>query len=164
MTTEMAHPAGAAATVEQIFTAPASGQPQAAPACVTLIAGAGIEGDRYCGRHDEPGQNITLVEAEELEAFFAEQGRAPDLSLAHRNLVVRGVRLNALVGREFRVGEVRLRGVELCEPCLGLGHALAQGDWTPAAVVKRLLHRGGLRADVLSDGRIERGAAVHVEG
>lgn len=150
----------AAAAVEQIFTAPASGQAQATPARITVIAGAGIEGDRYCGRHDEPGQNITLIEAEELEAFFAEQGRAPDFSLAHRNLVTRGVRLNELVGREFQVGAVRLRGVELCEPCMGLGTALATADWTAAAVVKRLLHRGGLRADVLSDGVIDCGAAV----
>ena len=148
------------ATVEQIFTAPASGQAQASPARITVVAGAGIEGDRYCGRHDEPGQNITLVEAEELEAFFAEQGRAPDLSLAHRNLVTRGVRLNELVGREFLVGSVRLRGVELCEPCLGLGGALAAPGWTAAQVVKRLLHRAGLRADVLSDGVIARGDAV----
>lgn len=154
----------AAANVEQVFTAPASGQAQATPVRVTVIAGAGIEGDRYCGRHDEPGQNITLVEAEELEAFFAEQGRAPDLSLAHRNLVTRGVRLNELVGREFLVGSVRLRGVELCEPCMGLGTALATANWTPAAVVKRLLHRGGLRADVLSSGVIERGSAIHVQG
>lgn len=163
----MAEPAplaAEAATVEQIFTAPASGQPQGTPTRITVIAGAGIEGDRYCGRHDEPGQNITLVEAEELEAFFAEQGRAADLSLAHRNLVTRGVRLNALVGREFQVGLVRLRGVELCEPCMGLGTALAVEGWTPAQVVKRLLHRAGLRADVLSDGVIERGAVVRVEG
>lgn len=148
------------ATVEQIFTAPAPGQAQAAPAQVRVLAGAGIEGDRYFGRHDEPGQNITLVEAEELEAFFAEQGRAPDPSLAHRNLVTRGVRLNGLVGREFRVGTVRLRGIELCEPCLGLASALATADWTPAQVVKRLLHRAGLRADVLSDGVIACGAVV----
>ncbi len=149
-----------AAIVEQIFTAPASGQAQATPARVTVIAGAGIEGDRYCGRHDEPGQNITLVEAEELEAFFVDQGRAPDLSLAHRNLVTRDVRLNELVGREFLVGRVRLRGVELCEPCLGVGGALANADWPPARVVKRLLHRAGLRADVLSDGVIARGDTV----
>jgi MOSC domain-containing protein YiiM len=60
------------------------------------------------------------------------------------------------------IGEVRLRGVELCEPCMGMGQALASDSLTPAQVVKRLVGRGGLRADVLSDGLIERGAALRL--
>jgi MOSC domain-containing protein YiiM len=127
---------------------------------VMVAAGSGIEGDRYFGRHEEPGQNITLVEAEEIEAFLTAQGRAIDLSVTRRNLVTRGVRLNDLVGREFLVGEVRLRGVELCEPCLGLGGALATPVLAAAEVVRHFLRRGGLRADVLSSGAIARGAAV----
>jgi MOSC domain-containing protein YiiM len=68
--------------------------------------------------------------------------------------------LNALVGREFMVGSVKLRGVELCEPCLGLGTALTSAELTPAAIVKRFLHRAGLRADVVSNGVIELGDLV----
>jgi len=146
--------------VEHIFFAASSGGPQQACERITVLAGKGIEGDRYFDRHDEPGQNLTLIEAEEIEAFLSEQQRPFDLSVTHRNLVTRGVRLNELVGREFMVGEVRLRGVELCEPCLGLGQALAGEAITPAQVVKRLVHRGGLRADVLSGGLIEQGAAL----
>ncbi|WP_374566811.1 MOSC domain-containing protein [Ideonella sp.] len=144
-------------TIEQIFIAAASGGPQQACERVTVVAGAGIEGDRYYARHDEPGQNITLVEAEAIEAFLGEQQRPLDLSVTHRNLVTRGVRLNDLVGREFTVGPVRLRGVELCEPCMGLGQALAGPSLTPAEVVKCLVHRAGLRADVLCNGVIARG-------
>nr|WP_316638721.1 MOSC domain-containing protein [uncultured Roseateles sp.] len=147
--------------IERIYTHPPEDARQIDHASVTVIAGAGIQGDRYFGRHDEPGQNITLVEAEEIEAFAREFGRDPgDQAITQRNLVTRGVRLNELVGQEFMVGSVLLRGVELCEPCLGLGTTLASAELTPAAVVKRFLHRAGIRADVLTDGVIATGDAV----
>jgi len=151
-------------TVERIFIVPSEGAPQRECESVAVVAGAGIEGDRYFDRHDEPGRNISLVEAEELEAFMREQGRPNDVSVSRRNLVTRGVRLNELVGQEFFIGQVRLRGVELCEPCLGLGSALASPELTAAAVVKRLVHRAGLRADVLSSGVIARGAKLAKSG
>lgn len=147
-------------TIERIFIGPASGQPQVECESIVVVAGSGIEGDRYFGRHDEPGQNISLIEAEEIEAFMREQRRSNDVSGSRRNLVTRGVRLNELVGREFFIGTVKLRGVELCEPCLGLGSALASPELPAPAVVARLLHRAGLRADVLTSGVIERGASV----
>jgi len=147
-------------TVERIFIVQAEGGPQFECESVAVVAGSGIEGDRYFGRHDEPGRNISLIEAEELEAFMRDHGRPNDVSVSRRNLVTRGVRLNELVGREFAVGDVKLRGVELCEPCLGLGSALASPDLPAPAVVARLLHRAGLRADVLTSGVIARGASV----
>jgi MOSC domain-containing protein YiiM len=127
---------------------------------VTVVAGSGVEGDRYFGRHDEPGQNITLIEAEVVEAFLQEQGLPHDLSITHRNVITRGVRLNPLVGREFMVGQVRLRGVELCQPCLGLGSALASANISAKEVVKRFLHHGGIRADICTSGSIGRGDAI----
>lgn len=147
--------------IERIYTHPPEDARQVEQASVTVVAHSGIQGDRYFGRLEEPGQNITLVEAEEIEAFALEFGRDPrDLAITHRNVVTRGVRLNELVGKEFMIGSVRLRGVELCEPCLSLGEALASAELTPAAVVKRWLHRAGLRADVLTDGIIARGDAL----
>jgi MOSC domain-containing protein YiiM len=146
--------------VERIFTSPAPGAAQVEHASVEFVAGLGIRGDRYFGRSDEPGQNVTLVEAEEIEAFLDGLGRPHDLSVTNRNLVTRGVRLNALVGKEFTVGAVRMLGVEFCEPCLGLGAMLASKEITPAAVVKRLVHRAGLRANVLSTGVVSAGARV----
>ena len=147
-------------SIERIYIAGKAGEPQIEVRAIDVIAGAGIEGDRYFGANDEPGQNITLVEAEEIEAFGAETGRSIDLSSTRRNLVTRGVRLKDLVGREFTVGNVRLRGVELCEPCRGLGDRLSSADVTPAAVVRRFVHRAGIRADVLSSGSITVGAGV----
>jgi MOSC domain-containing protein YiiM len=147
-------------SIERIFTRAPAGGPQLEHQRISVTAGAGIDGDRYFGKHDEPGQNITLVEAEEIETFLQHNGRPHDLAITGRNLVTRGVRLNDLLGREFVVGGVRLRGVELCEPCLGMGEALQSATLTPAAVVRQWVHRAGLRADVLAGGEIAVGAPI----
>ena len=113
---------------------------------VHAIAGQGLEGDRYFFPDGAgPGEALTLIEAEVLE----------DVGLtgpqARRQVVVRGVRVNELVGKRFRIGEVECAGVELCEPCLHL-----QGLTRPG-IIKDLVHRGGLRADILSGGAISVG-------
>jgi MOSC domain-containing protein YiiM len=95
--------------VERIFIHPARSS-RTEHERVQVVAGAGIEGDRNFGKHDEPGQNVTLVEAEEIESFLIESGRLQDSSLFGRNFVCRGVRLSELVGREFVIGEVRFVG------------------------------------------------------
>lgn len=143
--------------IERIFTRPPAGGATVEHTRVRLVAGAGIQGDRYFDRHEEPGQNLTLIEAEEIERFNAEQGLAHEPAATGRNLVTRGVRLNALVGQEFSLGPVRLRGVELCEPCLGFGEVLAKGELTPADVVKAFVGKAGLRADVLTSGEVALG-------
>ena len=145
-------------TIERIFTRPSAGKPQSEHTAVRIVAGKGIEGDRYFDTHDEPGQNITFIEAEEVEVFLNAQGLPIDLSVSGRNVVTRGVRLNDLVGREFTVGSLRFRGVELCEPCLGLGLQLATPALPPAKVVKCLVHKAGLRADALNSGNLALGA------
>ena len=147
-------------TIEHIFLAPKPGGALIEIPHIRVLAGAGIEGDRYFDAKDEPGQSITLVEAEVIEAFNANFGTRHELSCTRRNLVTRGVRLSQLVGKEFTIGSVRLRGVELCEPCMGLGKAMASDTVTPAAVVKYLVHRAGIRADVLSSGTIATGAEL----
>jgi len=149
--------------LEHLFIRPPTGGPQLPLTRAAVVAGAGILGDRYFGCHDEPGQNITLVEAEAIEAFAQAHQRPLDMAITGRNLVTRGVRLNDLVGREFTVGGVRLRGVELCEPCLGLGQALQGPDLTPAQVVRWWVRRAGLRADVLADGELAAGATVAMQ-
>ncbi len=145
-------------TIEHIFTCPPDSTSQVEHQSVRVVAGAGIEGDRYYGAQDEPGQNITFVEAEEIEGFAAAYQRPIDLSITRRNVVTRGVRLNELVGQEFTVGQMRFRGMELCEPCMGLGEALSSATLSPAQVINHWLHRAGLRADVLSSGELSVGA------
>lgn len=144
--------------IERIFIRPPDGEQPLEQQRVQVVAGAGIRGDRYFDAHDEPGQNITFVEAEAIEAFALRHQRHLALSATGRNVVTRGVRLNGLVGKTFTVGGLRFRGVELCEPCLGLGDALATPSLPPAGVVKQWVHRAGLRADALTSGELSAGA------
>jgi len=128
---------------------------------IMAIAGVGLEGDRYATRtgsfsaKPKPGRQITLVEAEAIEALERELGLQLASGETRRNLVTRGVALNHLVGREFRVGEVRLRGHELCEPCGDLARMTGKPQILPG-----LVHRGGLRAEILEGGVIGVGDPV----
>ncbi len=150
-------------SIERIFISPTHGAPQVECERVTAQAGMGILGDRNYGKSVHPGQNLTLVEAEELEEFFRQHARPLDLSLTRRNLVTRGVRLNELVDVEFTVGAVRMRGIELCEPCSFIGSSLSGESLAPAAVIKHWLHRGGLRVDILNSGEIVLGAPIETD-
>lgn len=147
--------------VERIFISPDRGAAQQECERISVQGGMGIVGDRNFGKTVHPGQNLTLIEAEEIERFCEAHSRHADLSLLRRNLVTRGVKLNSLLNVEFTIGEVRVRGVELCEPCVLVGNSLSDASLSPAEIVKHWLHRGGLRVDVLSDGEIVRGA--HIE-
>jgi MOSC domain-containing protein YiiM len=116
---------------------------------VTAVAGVGLQGDRHFYRDGAaPGQALTLIESEALEdvALSGAQSR--------RQVVARGVRLNDLVGRRFRVGEVECQGVELCEPCLHLQQLTRPG------IIKDLIHRAGINADILTDGLIRVGDEI----
>jgi MOSC domain-containing protein YiiM len=146
--------------VEYIYISPEAGKLQQPCQKIELVAGYGILGDRNYGLSRWPGQNLTLIEVEEVEGFIREHNREHDLSITRRNILTRGVRLNELVGREFRIGDVALRGVELCEPCRSLGSALESTALPSKLVIERFLHRGGLRVDVLTSGVIEIGQEV----
>jgi MOSC domain-containing protein YiiM len=116
---------------------------------VRAVAGKGLEGDRHFHPSGaRPGQALTLVEAESVEDVGLPPGGT------RRQLTVRGVRLNDLVGRRFRVGDVECYGVELCEPCKHLESLTRPG------IIKDLAHRAGINADILNDGTISVGDDV----
>jgi MOSC domain-containing protein YiiM len=141
--------------IEAIYLRPASGAPAQAAVTARLQAGRGIEADRYFfPAGAAPGEALTLIAAEALEGLRADTGIELAAAESRRQIVTRGIDLNALVGREFLVGGVRCLGVELCEPCAHL-----QAVTTPG-VLRGLVHRGGLRADVLTAGEIAVGDAV----
>src|SRR3954463_15329427 len=143
--------------VEQINIGPA-GEVPAPVDRVEAHSGKGLVGNRYYReRGAKPGQALTLIAAEALEGWQAEHGIELSAAESRRNVLTRGIDLNALVGRRFRVGSVECEGVELCEPCLGLARLVDE-----FGVLRGLVHRGGLRADVLTDGEIAVGDAVAV--
>jgi len=141
--------------VELICTAGEAGGELEQVQAARVIVGGGIEGDRYFGVDPKhPGQDITFIEAEEIERFNHENNTSIGLLSTRRNIVTRGVRLSGLVGKEFNIGMVRFRGVELCEPCATLAANLASTGLSPKSIVAKFVHRAGLRAEVLSSGTI----------
>ncbi|MFL5884364.1 MAG: MOSC domain-containing protein [Thermoleophilaceae bacterium] len=116
---------------------------------VRVVAKQGIVGDRQGERGD-----ITLIEAEALEELARDHRIELSPAESRRQVLTRGIGLNDLVGVRFRVGEVECIGTELCEPCSHLE------GLTQPGVIKGLVHRAGINADVLSDGEIATGDAV----
>ena len=126
---------------------------------VLARAGLGLEGERYAAIKgtfsDRPGKrDVTLIESEVLASYEQESGRKLSGAESRRNLLTQGVRLNDLVGREFRVGAVRLRGLRLSEPCTHLTRL------THPETLRGLVHRGGLIAEVLCDGELKVGDEI----
>jgi MOSC domain-containing protein YiiM len=142
-----------------IFLSAEAGQPMTSVSEVHAVAGAGLQGDRYfleTGTFSEksPGNQVTLIESEALTAAARDYKFEIAEGESRRNLLTSGIALNHLVGREFRIGEVRFRGFKLCEPC-GYLEKL-----TGKPMIKALRHRGGLRAEILSDGTIKVGDTI----
>jgi len=139
--------------VEGIFIGPECTLPEAVDR-VHAVARRGLEGNRYFFDEAPPGRALTLISAEALEAMAAETGVEITAAESRRNVLTRGIDLNALVGMRFRVGQAECVGVELCEPCRGLE------SLTKPGVIKGLVHRGGLNADIVTDGEITVGDPV----
>jgi MOSC domain-containing protein YiiM len=146
--------------VEAVFVSAAAEElPHAVPRAV-VVPGRGIEGDRYytgVGTFSVPGktgQDLTLIEAEALEGLLADTGIALGADAARRNVLTRGITLEDLIGRRFRIGAVVCRGDRPCEPCADLQRMTEPG------VLRGLARRGGLRADVLEGGEIAPGDEI----
>ena len=140
--------------VEGIFVTPEHGELPEPVESVRAHAGRGLDGNRYFDEEAPPGGALTLIAAEAVEAMEREHGISLEARATRRNVVTRGIDVNELVGKRFRVGDVECEGVELCEPCAHLQSMTKDG------VIKGLAHRGGLNADILSDGEISVGDAV----
>lgn len=147
--------------VELLAVAPLAEAPMRLVRHVRALAGRGLEGDRYAdgagtfsprgGRR--AGYELTLIAAEVVEELTTRDA-ALDFASTRRNVLARGIDVNALVGRDFTIGDVRCRGLRLAEPCAHLERLHGPG------LLRPLIHRGGLRADVLSDGSIGAGSPI----
>lgn len=149
-----------AGSVIAIYITPTPAAPTQSVEQVRAVPGMGLEGDRYFGPagegHKRPGAGraITLIEIEAIQALQSELGVPFTAAESRRNIVTQNVPLNHLVGQEFQIGQVRLRGVRLCEPCTHLA------DLTDPRVSSALVHRGGLRAEILNEGIIHVGDPI----
>lgn len=150
--------------VELLAVAPDVEAPMQLVEEARALAGRGLEGDRYAtgsgtfsprGAH-RPGYELTLIAAEVVEELTARDARL-DFTSTRRNILTRGIDVNALVGREFSIGDVLCRGLRLAEPCAHLERLQGPG------LLRPLIHRGGLRVDILNDGYIAQGSSIRSE-
>lgn len=143
-----------------IYITPVAGGRLSGVTQVEAVSGKGLIGDRYYGekgtfsKPEKDDREVTLIESEALDALRRDYKLEFKPEDTRRNIHTRGVPLNHLVGEEFRVGDVRLRGLRLCEPCGYLAGMVSD------AFSKALVHRGGLRAKIIDGGVIHVGDAV----
>jgi MOSC domain-containing protein YiiM len=147
------------ASVTAIFIAPTASEKMVAVPQVRAFADRGLEGDRFFRDSwlalKRPDKAVSLIEAETLDAAAAELGAEGLAQKSRRNIVTRGVPLIELLDREFTIGNVRLRGIRLFEPC---GHLVKLSGMK--GIFKALEHRSGLKAAIVSDGLIRNGDPI----
>jgi MOSC domain-containing protein YiiM len=148
------------AAIVSIHIASAEGEPTFPVDEIRAVEGRGLEGDRYFtlsgkfSKRHKPERDVTLIEAEALEALALDHGIELGLGDSRRNIVTRGVSLNDLVGREFAVGDAVFKGIKLCHPCAYLESMTKDG------VREGLKNRGGLNAQIVSGGMIRPGDPI----
>ena len=150
-------------TVISIHIAPTGAAPMKSVTNAKAVAGRGLEGDRYytkLGTYSNQagsGRDVTLIEIEAINGLKRDYEVQLDSGQPRRNIVTRGVALNHLVEQEFRIGDVVLRGTRLCEPCAHMEKLTVKG------AMRGLIHRGGLRAEIISGGSIRVGDTIQFQ-
>ena len=116
---------------------------------IDVIQGKGIVGDRYFIENNEKRKQITLIESENINFYNKISNTNIPAIKFRRNIVTKGIKLNDLVGKEFHIGNVKVKGHDLCRPCKNLEESLKQKN-----IVKEFIRKGGLRCEILSSGKI----------
>ena len=122
---------------------------------IKVIAGKGIMGDRYFKENNDKKTQITLIEKENIDYFNKLNNTQIKSVEFRRNIITEEVRLNELVGKVFSLGNVKLKGIDLCRPCKNLQETLKQKN-----LIKEFLRKGGLRCEIIKDGKISVGDEI----
>ena len=125
---------------------------------IKVVSGAGVIKDRHFKKNNGERNQITLIEIENIK-YYNQVAKAliPSIDF-RRNIITEGIKLNQLLGKEFLIGAVKLKAHDLCRPCKYLQERLEQKDF-----VKELLHKGGIRCEILNDGKINVGTKITSE-
>jgi MOSC domain-containing protein YiiM len=124
---------------------------------IEVLANQGIIGDRHFKEFNDPYNQLSLIESENIDYYNIKYGLNIPYIDFRRNIITKGIRLNDLIGKKFLVGEVELEGIDLCRPCRHLCELLDQDN-----IIKEFLRRGGLRCQILSSSSIEIGNKIKV--
>ena len=122
---------------------------------IEVIANQGIVGDRHFKKFNDPYNQISLIESEAIDNYNIKFGLNISYIDFRRNVVTKGIKLNALVGKKFKVGTVELEGLDLCRPCRHLSEILNQNN-----IIKEFIKKGGLRCQILSSSNINVGDKI----
>ena len=122
---------------------------------VEALKGKGLQNDRKFSENNQKERQVTLIEIENINHFNNISNTNIHPVDFRRNIITENVRLNELVGKEFFVGNIKLKGHDLCRPCKYLQDKLKQNNF-----VKEFLHTGGLRCEILTSGKINVGDII----
>ena len=124
---------------------------------IKVLANQGIVGDRHFNEFNDPYNQITLIESENIDYYNIKYGLNIPYKDFRRNIITKGIKLNDLVGKRFKIGKVELEGIDLCRPCKHLSEILDQDN-----IIKEFLRRGGLRCQILTSSTIEVGDKINI--
>tara|TARA_B100001057_G_scaffold25113_1_gene23139 strand:+ start:106 stop:546 length:441 start_codon:yes stop_codon:yes gene_type:complete len=124
---------------------------------INVVANKGILGDRHFQEFNDPFNQLSLIESENIDYYNIKYGLNIPYKDFRRNIITKGVKLNDLVGKKFQIGDVIVEGIDLCRPCRHLCEVLNQDN-----IIKEFLRRGGLRCQILSSSSIEVGSKIKI--
>ena len=124
---------------------------------IKVLANQGIVGDRHFKEFNDPYNQLSLIESENIDNYNIKYGLKIPYIDFRRNIITKGIQLNNLVGKKFKIGKVELEGIDLCRPCRHLCEILNQDN-----IIKEFLRSGGLRCQILSSSLIEVGNKIKV--
>jgi len=124
---------------------------------IDVLANQGILGDRHFQEFNDPFNQLSMIEAENIDYYNSKYGLNIPYVDFRRNIVTKGIKLNNLVGKKLQIGKVKLEGIDLCRPCKHLSEVLNQDN-----IIKEFLRGGGLRCQILSSSTIEVGDKIKV--
>lgn len=124
---------------------------------IEVLANKGVIGDRHFDEFNDPYCQLSLIESENIDYYNSKYGVNIPYVDFRRNIITRGINLNNLIGKKFKIGQVKVEGVDLCRPCKHLTELLNQKN-----LLKEFLRRGGLRCQVLTSSKINVGDKIEI--
>ena len=126
-------------------------------ASIEVLANKGVVGDRHFDDFNDPYCQLSLIESENIDYYNSKYGLNIPYINFRRNIVTKGIKLNELIGKKIKVGDVSIEGIDLCRPCRHLTEMLDQEN-----ILKEFLRRGGLRCQILSSAKIKVGDQIKI--
>ena len=124
---------------------------------IDVLANKGIVGDRHFDNYNAPYNQLSLIEAENIDYYNLKYGLNIPYIDFRRNIITKEIKLNDLIGKKIQIGDVKVEGIDLCRPCKHLSEILNQNN-----IIKEFIRKGGLRCQILNSSKIKVGDKIKV--